>query len=211
MADRAVVLWMHGGGWHSRDTTDVSWLERLGLRVVHARFRLSDEAAWPAQLDDVRAEARACRVPGMPFIVAGDSSGGHLALHLGLRGIHHPGDVDAVLAFEPPVDPLAADWPRTRIDGNPWHRLLGHLPTSGDTATRDCTVTTHVGGGTPVLLVHGVEDTAVPPTQSLNLATALHAAGHRVHVMVAGGGHGELEPGRADILAFVERFLDQVL
>ncbi len=119
MADKAVTLWMHGGGWYSRETSDVSWLELLGLTVIHARFRLSGEANWPAQLEDLRAEARAARMAGVPLIVAGDSSGGHLALHLGLRGVDRPGDVDAIMAFEPPVDPLAGDWPRTRVEGNP--------------------------------------------------------------------------------------------
>ncbi len=183
MVDKAVVLWMHGGGWYSREAGDVSWLEGLGLRVVEARFRLSGEAIWPAQLEDLRAEARAARVAGVPFVVAGDSSGGHLALHLGLRGVNRPGDVDAIMAFEPPIDPLAADWPRARVEGNPWHRLLGHLPERAGAATRDCTVTTHLGAGTPVLLVHGADDTAVPPTQSLDLAVALCRAGHRVHTM----------------------------
>lgn len=132
MGDSAVVLWVHGGGWYSRDSTDVSLFEVLGMRVVHARYRLSGEATWPAQLDDLRAEARAARVPGVPLIVAGASSGAHLALHVGLRGVDRPGDVDAVLAFEPPVDPLAPDWPRARVEGNPWHQLLGHVPAPGD-------------------------------------------------------------------------------
>jgi len=211
MADRAVVLWMHGGGWYTRETGDVSWLERFGLRVVHARFRLSGEANWPAQLADVRAEARAARVPGTPFIVAGDSSGGHLALHLGLRGIDRPGDVDAIMALEPPIDPLAADWPRARAEGNPWHRLLGHVPEPGDAATRDCTVTTHIGAGPPVLLLHGLDDTAIPPTQSLDLAAALCRAGHRAHTMITDGGHGELELDRSDIIEYVRQFLSKVI
>ncbi|MGW4156917.1 alpha/beta hydrolase [Micromonospora chersina] len=210
MTCEAVVLWMHGGGWYSRETSDVSWLERLGLKVVPAQFRLSGEALWPAQFEDVRAAARAARVAGAPFIVAGDSSGGHLALHLGLRGIDRPGDVDAVMAFEPPVDPLAEDWPRARAEGNPWHRLLGHVPAPRDPATRDCTVTTHVGGGTPVLLLHGLDDTAVPPTQSLDLAAALSRAGHRVHTLTTDGDHGELEFTRGDIVEFVRQFLDRI-
>ncbi|MET8909806.1 alpha/beta hydrolase [Micromonospora sp. NPDC004551] len=211
MTDGAVALWIHGGGWYSRETNDVSWLERLGLHVVHARFRLSGEALWPAQLDDVRAEARAARVAGAPFIVAGDSSGGHLALHLGLRGIDRPGDVDAIMAFEPPVDPLAEDWPRARAEGNPWDRLLGHVPAPGDAATRDCTVTTHVGVGTPVLLLHGLDDTAVPPTQSLDLAAALSRAGHRVHTLITDGDHGELEFTRPDIHESVRHFLERTV
>jgi acetyl esterase len=211
MANGPVVLWIHGGGWYSRETSDVSWLEGLGARLIHARFRLSGEALWPAQLDDLRSEARAARAPDSPFIVAGDSSGGHLALHLGLRGIERPGDVDAIMALEPPVDPLAGDWPRARAEGNPWDRLLGHRPAPGDAATRDCTVTTHLGTGTPVLLLHGLDDTAVPPTQSLDLAAALFRAGHRVHAMTTDGGHGELELSRSDVIEFVRQFLSEVL
>ncbi|MER7456377.1 alpha/beta hydrolase [Micromonospora sp. NPDC126480] len=210
MLDGAVLLWVHGGGWHSRDITDVSLFADLGLRVVHARYRLSGEATWPAQLDDVRAAARAARAPGRPLLIAGDSAGAHLALHVGLRGVDAPGDVTGVVALEPPVDPLAADWPRGRSEGNPWHQLLGHRPAPGDPATLDCTVTTHVGNGTPVLLVHGLDDAAVPATQSLDLATALIGAGHRVHVTVTDGEHGALDLRRPDLAAAVGRFLAQV-
>ncbi|MGN9808894.1 alpha/beta hydrolase [Micromonospora sp. BQ11] len=207
MGDGAVLLWVHGGGWHSRETTEVSFFEELGLRVVHARYRLSGEATWPAQLDDLRAEARAARVPGRPILVAGVSAGGHLALHLGLRGVDRPGDVAAVLAFEAPSDPLAPDWPRARAEGSPWHRLLGHLPAPGDPSTRDCTVATHAGVGTPVLLTHAVGDVAVPPTQTLALAAALISAGHPVHVSVTDGGHNELDLRRPDMAASARRFL----
>jgi len=62
-----------------------------------------------------------------------------------------------------------------------------------------------------VLLVHGADDTAIPPTQSLHLAAALSRAGHRVYTMVTDGGHGELEPGRTDIITFVRRFLHKAL
>lgn len=115
------------------------------------------------------------------------------------------------MAWEPPIDPLAPDWHRARVEGNPWNRLLGHLPAPGDAATRDCTVTTHVGTGTPVLLLHGLDDAAVPPTQSLDLAAALLRAGHRVHTMTTDGGHGELEFSRGDVIEFVRHFLGAVL
>jgi acetyl esterase len=202
-----VLLWVHGGGWHSRDSTDVSLFDRLGLRVVAARYRLTGEATWPAQLDDVRAEARRARAPGVPLVVAGDSAGAHLALHVGLRGVDHPGDVDAVVALEPAADPLAADWPRARTEGNPWQRLLGHMPAADDPATRDSMVAPFAGSGTPVLLVHGSDDTAVPATQTLNLAAALLAAGHPVHTLVTDGAHGELDLTRPDITETIRRFL----
>ncbi|TWJ20243.1 alpha/beta hydrolase family protein [Micromonospora endolithica] len=118
-----------------------------------------------------------------------------------------PGDVAAVLALAAPTDPLAADWPRARAEGNPWHRLLGHLPSSDDAATLDVAVAPHAGSGTPVLLAHGLDDVAVPPTQTLALAAALVAAGHPVHVTVADGAHGGLDLRRPDVAASIRHFL----
>jgi acetyl esterase/lipase len=210
---RAVVLWLPGGGWHTLASSDLSYFENAGLRVVEGRYRLSDVATWPAQLDDVRAAARAAqeqaRADGLPLLVAGDSAGAHLALHVGLRG--RPGDVAAVVAVEPPVDPLAPDWPPPRVEGSQWHRLLGHLPAPGDPATRDVSVAPHAGNGVPVLLVHGNADESVPASQSLHLAVALLAAGHPVTLLVADGTHGGLDFRRADLAAVLDRFLTQVL
>ena len=58
-----------------------------------------------------------------------------------------------------------------------------------------------------MLLTHGVDDVAVPPTQTLALAAALISAGHPVHVSVTDGGHNELDLSRPDVAASVRRFL----
>ncbi|MFC7548892.1 alpha/beta hydrolase fold domain-containing protein [Plantactinospora sp. GCM10030261] len=208
MEQIANLLWLHGGGWHSRSTEDGAALAEHGLRVIQGRYRLTGEAHWPAQLDDVRAEARRVRAtaPDLPLLVAGDSTGAMLALHAGLRGIDRPGDVDGVLAFWPPVDPLSADFLRLRRHDNPWSGLLGHEPAVGDPATVDATVATHVGSGVPVLLAHGNTDVAVPCSQTFELAGALHAAGHPVHTLVTHGGHA-LDLSRPDLAAATRAFL----
>jgi len=72
-------------------------------------------------------------------------------------------------------------------------------------------VTAHIGGGTPVLLLHGLDDTSVPPTQSLDLAAALLRAGHRVHAMTTDGCHEQLDLNRSDVIEFVRQFLNNVL
>jgi acetyl esterase len=195
------LLWIHGGGWHSRDETDTSFFTSLGFDVVHARYRLSGEAQWPAQLTDVLDAAADLS----PLMVAGDSAGAHLALHVGLR----LPSVAGVMAFEAPVDPLVPDWPRANTDrpDNPWQKLLGHVPAAGDPATADVTVTSHLGNGVPVLIWHGNRDTAVPPSQALLLAGALLAAEHPVHLSLVDGVHGDLDFTRPDIQAAVRRFL----
>ncbi len=43
----ANLLWLHGGGWHSRSTEDGAALAEHGLRVVEGRYRLTGEAHWP--------------------------------------------------------------------------------------------------------------------------------------------------------------------
>ncbi|MEV0806187.1 alpha/beta hydrolase [Micromonospora sp. NPDC050200] len=212
MKKRAVVLWIHGGGWRGRSDEDGAALARLGLRVVAATYRFSHQAHWPAQLDDVRQAARAARddAGGLPLLVAGDSAGGTLALHLALRGVDRPDDVAAALAYWPVSDPLAGEWRRLRADDDPWADLLGHPPAAGDPATVDSAVATHLGNGAPVLLVHGTGDAAVPVAQSVALTGALVAAGHPTHSWITHGGHA-LALDRPDILAVTSAFLDTVL
>ncbi|MDG4789454.1 alpha/beta hydrolase [Micromonospora sp. WMMD1102] len=211
MTERGIVLWLPGGGWRGWSDEDGAALAGHGLTVVQGRYRLSTEATWPAQLDDVRAAAREplarARSAGLPFLVAGDSAGGHLALHLGLRGVTEPGDVDGVLAFWSPVDPLDEEWLRARGDDNPWVALLGHRPAAGDPATVDVIPSSHVGNSrVPVLLVHGVADAAVPVGQAVALTSTLLRAGHPVHSLVTHGGHA-LPLDRPDIHAVTAAFL----
>lgn len=212
MTERGALLWIHGGGWRGRYHEDGTALGPLGLRVVPATYRFVDEAHWPAQLDDVRAAARAARdaAAGLPLLVGGDSAGAMLALHLALRGVDRAGDVAGGLAYWPPVDPLDPDWRRLRAGDDPWAGLLGHSPAAGDPATVDATVASHVGGGTPVLLVHGRADASVPASQSVDLTGKLLAAGHPVHTWITHGGHA-LDLDRPDILAVTAAFLDTVL
>ena len=212
MEDIAVVLWLHGGGWHSRAPMRGASLAGHGLILVEGSYRLSGEARWPAQLEDVRQAGREAKAQAgdRPLIVAGDSAGGHLALHLGLRGIDEPDDVDAVMAFWPPVDPLADDWLQARKDNDPWVGLIGHHPAPGDEATVDSTPLTHVGSGVPVLLVHGAADELAPVTQTTAMASALVATGHPVHTLITHGGH-DLDLRRDEIAAVIRAFLGTVL
>ncbi|MFC4535835.1 alpha/beta hydrolase fold domain-containing protein [Sphaerisporangium dianthi] len=207
---KRALIWLHGGAWMERNAGERSSeiLSAHGLDVFAASYRLSHEATWPAQLDDVRAAARKVRAerPGVPLLVAGTSAGAHLALHLGLRGVDAPGDIAAVIACAAPVDPLAADWPEGRDAGSPWARLLGHAPAPGDEATADVTPANHVGNGVPVLLLHGHEDATVPPTQTLDLSNALLASGHPVTTYLSAGGH-DVDLAREDIRQVVASFL----
>jgi acetyl esterase/lipase len=98
-----VILFVHGGGWRM-GTREVfvptlrDWrpgpfhrLVAAGFAVASVDYRLSAEAVFPAQLDDVRAalgylQARAAElgVDASRVVAWGESAGAHLAALLGL-------------------------------------------------------------------------------------------------------------------------------
>ncbi|MGQ0647650.1 MAG: alpha/beta hydrolase fold domain-containing protein [Gemmatimonadaceae bacterium] len=90
-----VVLWLHAGGWHSGDkalgpNAVHHQLVSQGFALVSANYRLSGEAKWPAQIQDVKAVVRWIRANAGAYPLNanrigawGLSAGGHLAAMLG--------------------------------------------------------------------------------------------------------------------------------
>ena len=90
------VLWIHGGGWASHDLTRVyrperqmAELAKLGFVCASIDYRLSDEAVFPAQLEDckcavryLRAHAEELHIDPERIAVGGESAGGALAIYL---------------------------------------------------------------------------------------------------------------------------------
>jgi len=85
-----VVIWLHGGGWRFGDrklSPDLAlFARRSGLAVASIDYRLSDEARFPAPVEDVKTAVRWVRsVAGQfsldPARIAlwGSSAGAHLA------------------------------------------------------------------------------------------------------------------------------------
>ena len=56
-ASLPVIVWVHGGGWQkgSKDRCPITWLCDHGFAVASVDYRLTDQAAWPSQLNDCRA------------------------------------------------------------------------------------------------------------------------------------------------------------
>lgn len=85
-----VVIWLHGGGWRFGDrrlAPDLRmFAQRSHLAVVSIDYRLSDEAKFPAPVEDVKTAVRWVRSVAGKFGLNGDriglwgsSAGGHLA------------------------------------------------------------------------------------------------------------------------------------
>lgn len=87
-----IVVWIHGGGWRSGDKNSPEglWLVQHGFAIASISYRLSNEAIWPAQINDCRAAIRYLRenaktygLKGDKIAVWGSSAGGLLASLLG--------------------------------------------------------------------------------------------------------------------------------
>lgn len=176
------ILLVHGGSWHSGGPAMMRGygilMARHGYPCVASEYRLSDEAKWPAQLDDVlaaigwmRDQAEDLRIDPDRLVLWGLSAGSHMTLLAAAR-----------LAGE--GSPIAASvnhYPITSLEpalGTAWEHAQ-RLPE--DPATADWAAMsplTHVGAGfPPTLLLHGSADAMVALDQSLRLHEALRQAG----------------------------------
>ncbi|MBB2947130.1 acetyl esterase/lipase [Actinoplanes lutulentus] len=189
----ALCLYLHGGGWRAGSRTIgpgsfPSFFEHVaesGLAVASIDYRLSGEARFPAQLDDVRAAADFLAGYGIATertVAWGVSAGGHLAALAGLGG-----GFEAVVCWYAPTDlgALAADGVTDRS------REIALVGGDSRELMDAASPVHHVhAGAPPFLLVHGDADTAVPFQQSRRLAAALTQHGVTAIVEpVPGGTH----------------------
>ena len=218
-----VVLWLHGGGWYSgnkRNAIDkhmLDFLVRSGFVVASAEYRLSDEAAFPAQIHDVKAAIRWLRArPEVLGInpervaLAGFSAGAHLAaLAATTVGVpelegesgspRYSTHVQAAFAMAAPTDftrnPAATDPslnPNSVGGLTPEQRLLGGRIEELPTLARLANPATFIKQDTPpILLIHGSDDEIVPVSQAEYLYQALDSSGTEVtFIRVERGNHG---------------------
>jgi len=145
-----LLIWIHGGGWFEggRGFCPLAPLAREGFAVASLSYRLSGQAKFPAQIEDVKAAVRwlrahaaehgydAARMGG-----CGESAGGLLAALMGTaQSVPEWGDrpeavssaVQAVVALCPATDLTAddaeqADVPALLQSGDPQQVALGKL------------------------------------------------------------------------------------
>jgi acetyl esterase/lipase len=226
-ASRAVCVYLHGGGWRvgSRRAgpgplgpSSGRLFERMaaaGLLVCSTDYRLSSEAKFPAQLDDIRAAIDWVRARpeaiGLPLVVFGVSAGGNMALLVAALG-----DVQAVAAWYPPTDLLAL--PNDlglSIEGayDPQSREAQWLGVPAvQNVDRARAASPHhqssLSEMPPVLVIHGDADTAVPFAQSVRYCQALEAAGTSATLETVSG-YDHMFSGMAD--AEVDALVDRTV
>ncbi|MET8032517.1 alpha/beta hydrolase [Streptomyces sp. NPDC005345] len=199
-----LVLLVHGGAWRRGHRGDMghrlrSWepspfarIAASGGAVASVDYRLSGEAVFPAQLDDLRgafrwlsARSGELALDTARTVVWGESAGGHLAALLALaddvRGI-----VGAVVWYAPTDLGPDADNP-----DSPEALLLGAAPSEvPDRAALASPLRQVRPGAPPFFLAHGESDSMVGAEHATRLAARLAEVGTPVELrLVPGADH----------------------
>ena len=168
------------------------FFERLidvGFVVAASDYRFSDEAPFPAQLDDVLEALRWLGEHTGDLGVDAPAGAVGRIRRWPPRRPRRPGaggaPVNGVVAWYPITDLLALDQEAT--DTFEAHLLGGPIGERTELARRASPVTYVRADAPPFLLQHGEADTWVPFDQSLRLADALRAPGGSVKLEVVPG------------------------
>ncbi|MEG3150656.1 alpha/beta hydrolase [Sphingomonas sp. ZT3P38] len=212
-APKPLVIYVHGGGWvggHTRAAgaladfpKALAALSAEGFVVASVEYRLSGEARFPAQLDDMRAAIRFLKgkagtygIDPARVAIWGGSAGGHLAalaaLSCGAPGFDakpQPAGSECVQAaaiwygvFD--FAPIVA-----RAEGSPT-ALIGCADAASCPVDRIRAVSplTYLDAGDPpFLLIHGEDDRTVSVTQSKEALAKMRAAGVKVDAILLPG------------------------
>ena len=217
-----VIVWIHGGGWTGGDKSGCPPLRQgyaqRGYAIAAINYRYSQQAIFPAQIEDCKAAIRWLRAHAKKYNlnpdrigVWGSSAGGHLVALLGTSGDvkefdvgpnsgvssrvqcvmddYGPTDFPQMDAHRIPSATLQHDGPQS-----PESRLIGvdiADPANAKIVARANPITYVTRDDPPFLINHGDQDPLVPHHQSELLFAALKAAGVPVRLnTVSGGGHG---------------------
>jgi len=219
-ARRPLVLFIHGGGWNSGHTRHsgalanfpqaLATLASEGFVVASLEYRLTNEAPYPAQLQDARAAIRFLKANAAKYGIDpsrtgvwGGSAGGHLAALAALTCGETRFDpapapapagsecVQAAVVWYGPFD-FAAMLARTPTGDDAMNALLRCKPAECTKAqVAEASPSTFLDSrDPPFLLIHGETDAVVPVAQSREAEKAFKAAGVSVEsIYIPGAAH----------------------
>jgi acetyl esterase/lipase len=226
-----LLVYFHGGGWSSGSYKEggVSWLTGYGFAVASVQYRLSGEARFPAQIHDAKGAIRWLRAHGKEYGYStekvgavGISSGGHLAMMVGLAGNQLEGGVGGYLEESSGVDAVvnyfgASDFilrsqtqpGATEPVGSVVRKLLGSSVSENEDLARKASPVFHAKKNSPPLFVmHGAKDAQVKVDQAYRIVERYQELGCEVELeILEEGGHGGMEFFNENRRLRVARFL----
>jgi len=181
-----LVVFVHGGGWHSGAPEDYRFVARTlgerGIATALVGYRLVPEGRFPAMLEDTAAgirwtldKAGTGDLNRNPIALAGHSAGAYNVLMMGLdpqwlrtAGVR-PDAIGGIVSMAGPADfyPFTSDSARNALGSAPDPLVTQPIHFARSDAP-------------PILLLHGTADTVVRPRNSRRLAAALRKAGGEV-------------------------------
>lgn len=230
---RPVLVWIHGGAWEagSKDYCPAKILVGKNYVVASVGYRLSQNAVFPAQIEDCKAAIRWLRAHASEYAIDpnrigvwGESAGGHLAALLGTtaktkdfdvgENLDQSSAVECVIDWYGPTDfAHYGDRPPNPDPKNAYARLIGGVPAEHlDQVKRSSPVSYVQSDAAPFLIMQGDKDPIVPAQQSEVLDAALHKAGVESTLrIIPGAGHGGPAFATPANLSVMAQFLDQHL
>ena len=230
-AQEPVLVWVHGGGWRQGEPwpapAHLTGFVEEDYFVCSIEYRLSHEATFPAQIEDVKCAIRYLRAHAPRYGIDpnrigiwGPSAGGHLAALAGTSGdvpeLEGTGGwqgqssrVQAVVDWSGPTDLTQLARAHDDADSAVMGLIGGLVRKNIDRAAKANPITYVKSGEPPFLIMHGTLDTIVPPSQSDLLHDALQKAGVSSQlVKVPEKGHEDLGD---DAIEKVHAFLAKIL
>lgn len=207
-----VIVFIHGGGWLRGDRRTVApglvmdvfaQVLDAGFAVASIDYRLSDEAVFPAQIDDALAAVRWVLEYGTEYgidadrpVLWGESAGAHLAalaafrLSDRIRGVIDWFGPSNLITFPYELDPENGSQLASDTESREARLLGGSIDKNQTLARRASPVFQVTPAAPPFHIAHGTADTLVPFAQSAELAAALTAVRVDVELIpVVGADH----------------------
>jgi acetyl esterase/lipase len=235
-----VIVFVHGGGWfeghRNRGIGPLAHFAERGYFCASVEYRLSGEAKFPAQIEDVKEAVRFLRAKAKEFHldperigVWGQSAGGHLAALVGtsagVKEFEGAGGwrkfssrVQAVVDWNGPVDflePVQMKWWAEKKDDAFFKLIGGTAEANRDKAVRAAPATYATPDDPPFLIMHGDADQVVLLSQSESLYNALKRAGVDATLdVIKGAGHfgvDAISPLPEELAAKMDAFFDKHL
>lgn len=228
------IVWICGGAWVLMDKSAhlayLSELARKGFVVASVQYRTSNDAKFPAQLQDVKAGIRYLRahagrynIDPEKFGVMGESAGGYLTCMAAL--CKDPSyDVGEYLEYSSAVQAACPWYPPTDFRGFPYESaeqcaaspeslLLGkNVMRNQEEALALCPVSLVTKDAPPFLIIHGDRDRTVPFQQGVLLHDELEKAGCDVTLLeIEDADHADIQFFQKDVWEEIVKFFQEKL
>lgn len=216
-----MVVWIHGGAFKmgSKDNPQsLTALKNAGFAVVSINYRLSTEAKWPAQLNDLKACVKFLKTNASTYSLNpnkiaswGASAGAHLSCMMGAALASDPATrIQATVSWFPPMHfyYMDADMALSGVScctgangdaSSPESALLGVTVSQNEAACYAASPISYVDTmnvNTPLpkfLLMHGGKDCNIGANQSVRFHTAVtnrFGASQATYQFLPNGTHG---------------------